>query len=103
MATTVDGNEKLIPVEFSIAEVGYAPTWEWFLNHLKIFLVVNLSTMTIVSDRHSKIIAVVSKVYLNVHHVFYYYHLSYNAIIDIHGRPALGLFWAIAKVDLTTV
>lgn len=52
MTTILDGNGKFIPVELSIAKVGCALTWEWFVNHIKIFLAVDSSSMTIVCDRH---------------------------------------------------
>lgn len=52
MAIAVNGDVKLIHVGFSINKVECGQAWEWFLNHLKIFLVVDPSTMIIISNRH---------------------------------------------------
>lgn len=70
MTTIVGDNGKLMPIVFSIVEVDYAFAWEWFLNNLKIFLVVDLSIMPIVSDKYRGIISTVSKVYPNAHMSF---------------------------------
>lgn len=99
MATTINGNGKLIPVDFSIAEVECALAWEWFLHHLKIFLAIDPSILTIVSNRHRGIISTVSKVYLNAHHVFCCYHLFYNMVTDTRDRLALGLFWVVTRAN----
>lgn len=99
MATSVDGNGNLLPVAFAIAEVECGPAWEWFLNHLKIFLAVDPSSMTIISDRHRGILSAMSNVYPTAHHGLCCYHMSCNMVTDTRDRPALGLFWAAARAN----
>lgn len=55
--------------------------------------------MTIVFDRYRGIISAVNKVYPVAHNISCCYHLSYNMVIDIHDKPALGLFWATTRAN----
>ncbi|KAK1354916.1 hypothetical protein POM88_048172 [Heracleum sosnowskyi] len=77
VAATQDAGGKTFPLAFCVVDSENDESWEWFFIKFRQSYGIR-EGMTIVSDRHESIIKGVSKVYPEVPHVFYIFHLLSN-------------------------
>ncbi|XP_055961845.1 uncharacterized protein LOC130015536 [Mercurialis annua] len=76
-ASTQDGNGKIFPLAFSVADSENNESWEWFIQNLREAFGLR-EGMCIISDRHESIKNAIGKVYPEVSHGICTFHLYNN-------------------------
>src|SRR5438105_7949596 len=58
-AIGVDGNNQVLPIVFAFVENENTGSWYWFLEHVKRHVVVARPDISLISDRHSGLLAAI--------------------------------------------
>ncbi|KAK7275027.1 hypothetical protein RIF29_16133 [Crotalaria pallida] len=82
IATSQDGNSKVVPLAFAIVEGETLSAWSWFLANIREH-VTSKTGICLISDRHKSIIQAVANEHLgwqppNAYHVYCIRHISSN-------------------------
>ena len=59
IAITIDGNDSILPLTFAIVANESIETWTLFLDHLHLHVVKGRRGVTLISDRHHRILSYV--------------------------------------------
>jgi hypothetical protein len=59
IATSVDGEDRLVPLAFALVESENIDSWSWFLHLVRWDVVGRLTKVCIVSDRHQGILSAI--------------------------------------------
>ncbi|XP_073105614.1 protein FAR1-RELATED SEQUENCE 4-like [Elaeis guineensis] len=82
IATTVDGNNQIFPLSFTIVDEESTDTWGWLLACQR-SLIRSRRDICLISDRHAGLLAAVQNEHLSwqppyAHHVYYLRHAASN-------------------------
>ncbi|KAK4858652.1 hypothetical protein QYF36_019995 [Acer negundo] len=81
VATCLDANNQVFPLAYGFRYVEDELSWTWFLNELK-NAIGSPEDCMIISDCHLGIKATIEKVYPNVPHGYYVFHMFQNIKSD---------------------
>ncbi len=65
-AIGVDGNNQLLPVAFAFVESENIDSWVWFLQLVKVHVVVGRPNVCLISDRHAGILEAINRLHNGV-------------------------------------
>ncbi|KAF3619249.1 hypothetical protein FXO38_33009 [Capsicum annuum] len=99
VVVSLDGNNNIFPIDYTIVEKECNNTWQWFLNYLTIDIEIQEQCLwTFISDKQKGLLEAFEEVLPNVSHRFCARHLQNN--FKAAGFPDHALkraFWKAAR------
>ena len=96
VATALDGNNHIFPVAFAIVETESGDTWGWFLETIAPLIKHRDGQITLISDRHPRIIAAVKhqqQYFYNWRHRYCLRHICSNFNTKFKNKTLKRMVW----------
>ncbi|KAL6527389.1 hypothetical protein OROGR_016479 [Orobanche gracilis] len=88
VAVTIDANEQVYPLAYSVGPLENDASWKWFLERVYAAYGCTQNTV-IISDAHISIGNGVRHVYLNAHHALCFFHILNK--LKSYGKPVTDM------------
>ncbi|XP_010501714.1 PREDICTED: uncharacterized protein LOC104778986 [Camelina sativa] len=96
-AAAVDADDGLFPLAIAVVDIESDENWMWFLSELRKLLGMNSESMprvTILSERHSGIVAAVKSHFPTAFHGFCLHYVSENFRDTFKNTKLVNMFWS---------
>ncbi|XP_020676180.1 uncharacterized protein LOC114578331 [Dendrobium catenatum] len=104
-ATSLDGNNGLFPLAFSVVETESKQTWLWFLQNLAESVGPHIEPLSFISDMEKGLGEAITEIYPAAEHRICIRHLWKNLKKNFHckeGHKIQNLVWAAAEAYTST-
>ncbi|XP_010507263.1 PREDICTED: uncharacterized protein LOC104783859 [Camelina sativa] len=93
-----DGDNRIVPLAWTVVEIENDDNWDWLLRHLCASLgLVTMTHLALISDKQSGLVKAISNILPHAEHRQCAKHIMDNWKRDSHDQELQHIFWRIAR------